>query len=201
MEVKLKQSGDDGLEQELITTAPSIFAFAQPTTHYKIFLDQTITEPALYRNEITALLTMQEGDSVDLLINCKGGNVAAARAVLECLKSTPATTRAIIMGYCYSAATFLALACDEIIVTDAAEFMIHTASFGTEGTTALVKSHSDFVIKQVHKLLDETYEGLLTQKEIDAVKNGTEFWFSAEELRVRLENRAKYLAKKNKQGV
>lgn len=194
--VNKKQSAE--VDYDVIATTPSIFAFPRQVTHYQIFLDQPFTEPWLLRNEITALLAMQEDDTVDFIINSVGGNVAAARALLECIKSTQAHTRAILVGHCSSAATFIALACDEIVVTDAAEFMIHTASFGIEGSTALVKTHSDFVISQVHKLLDETYTGLLTAKELEQVRNGTEFYFDAAELRIRLDNRAKYLAKKNK---
>lgn len=193
MEVK-KPVAEDG-DDTLLETSPTIRVNQVAVSDITIFIDKPIRDPSLYRDEQMVLLAAQPHDQVNIIINSPGGNLATALALIECLKSTQAQTKAIVIGRCYSAATFIAMSCDEIQVTDSAEFMIHTASFGIEGSTAMVKSHTDFTIKQVHRILDEVYKGFLTDKELEAVRNGSELWFDATETRARLVKRAKYLAK------
>lgn len=188
--------GDD----MIVDITPTIRVTQEPVSNITIFIDKPIGDPSLYRNEQMVLLSAGPSDQVNLIINSPGGNLATALAMIECLKSTQASTKAIIVGRCYSAATFIAMSCDDIVVTDSAEFMIHTASFGIEGSTAMVKSHTDFTIKQVHRILDEVYKGFLNEKELEAVRSGSELWFDSEETRERLVKRMKYINRQLSKG-
>lgn len=169
-------------------------------SHHDVFIDKEITEPEEYRELISMLFNANEGDSVTLFINSGGGNLDTALAIIEGLKNTQAHVIAAIIGACHSAASFISMYAHEVAVLDSAYMMIHTATFGSVGMTGNVKAHTDFTVRQVEKLINETYEGFLTPDEIVKVKAGVELWFSSEEIKDRMTKRVKHLeavAKKN----
>jgi hypothetical protein len=75
--------------------------------------------------------------------------------------------------------------------------MVHTASYGSGGSTNNVKAHTDFFTVYINKILDTTYTGFLTPSELIEVKKGVEMWFSSEDIVERLQNKQKYLESKN----
>ena len=166
--------------------------------HHDVFLDGEITDPPSYRELISLLFNADANDTIIFFINSGGGNMDSALAIIEALKHTPAIVTAIIVGACHSAASIISMYCDDVIVTESAYSMIHTASFGSSGNTGNVKAHTEFTVRQVEKLLNETYEGFLTKDELAKVKTGVEIWFDSEELRSRINNRVKYLKSKDK---
>lgn len=167
-------------------------------SEFTFFLDEPIGSPSEYRDEIHTIVNASEIDTINIIINSPGGQLSTAQALVEAIKISEATINAVIMGECSSAATIIALNCPNVIVLDSAEFMIHTAKFGSWGNTNNVKDHVDFNQKQINKLIDATYTGFLTKQEIEKVKLGVEFWFDAEETRKRLENRIKFVEKEEK---
>lgn len=64
---------------------------------------------------------------IHLRINSPGGDVFAARAMVQAMQEHPSKIIAHIDGVCASAATYPALAADECIIADGAMFMIHNA--------------------------------------------------------------------------
>jgi ATP-dependent protease ClpP protease subunit len=91
----------------------------------------------------------------------------------------------------------LACMATECYIADSAEFMLHTAHYGSIGTVPNVKGQTDFATKQVNKLLDICYAGFLTPKELEELKNGREWWFNADEARERMLKRQMYLLKES----
>jgi ATP-dependent protease ClpP protease subunit len=98
-----------------------------------------------------------------------------------------------VIGAAYSAASMLACMAPECYIAESAEFMLHTAHYGSIGTVPNVKGQTDFATRQINKLLDTCYKGFLTDKELEELKNGKEFWFDAEEAGKRMSKRYKYL--------
>ncbi len=165
---------------------------------YNIFLDSDIGEPSDYRDFLTILFNSSNVDEIHIYINCFGGNLDTTLSLVEGIKSSPAKVTAILMGPCHSAASIIALNCDEIVILDNAYAMIHTASMGYSGNVGNIKSHTDFAVNQIEKLITSTYEGFLTPEELDKVKSGSELWFNAKELRKRIKNKYKLLKKQSK---
>lgn len=165
---------------------------------YNIFLDSEIGEPAEYRELLTILFNAPSDSLIYLYINSTGGNLDTTLAIVEAIKMCEAKVSAILIGSCHSAASIIALNCDEIIVLDNAYSMVHTASFGSSGNVGTVKSHTEFVIAQIDKLIEQTYSGFLNKEELAKVKNGNELWFNAEDIRKRLKRKFKQLNKKRK---
>jgi ATP-dependent protease ClpP protease subunit len=166
--------------------------------HHNIFLDCPIQEPDQYREMIALLFSSSENDTIDIFFNSDGGHLDTALAVVEALKLTPAHVRGILIGACHSACSIISMYCDEIVVLDNAYSMIHTATFGSQGNTGNVRSHTEFTVKMVENLLNETYEGFLTKDELIKVKQGVEIWFDAEAIRKRMASRNKFLKSKHK---
>ena len=166
--------------------------------HHDVFLDSPIEEPAGYRELLSVLFNATEDDTVNIFINSEGGQLDTALAIVEALKNTEAQVTAVLIGACHSAASIISMYCDQVAVLDSAYSMVHTASFGSAGSTGNVKAHTEFTVRQVEKLLNETYDGFLTKDELAKVKQGVELWFDADEIRTRMESRVKYLTGKIK---
>lgn len=80
----------------------------------------------------------QIGDAAVLRvhINSPGGDVFEGRAIMAALRRFEGKKVAHIDSLCASAATSIALACDEVVMADGAFFMIHnamTVAFGNKG--------------------------------------------------------------------
>lgn len=180
---------------QLLTGPQSGYITATPTvaTHYDVFLDEAIESPDNYRELIAILFNAEEGDSVNIYINSEGGELDTAIAIIEGLKHTQAHVTGVLTGACHSAASFISMYCHEMAVLDNAYSMVHTATFGSVGFTGNVKAHTDFTVRMVEKLINETYEGFLTKDEIAKVKSGVEMWFDADEIKRRMASRVKHL--------
>lgn len=167
---------------------------------YNIHLDSDIEEPSHYREFLVLLFNATEQDHITIYINCNGGQLDSAMAIIEGLKVTKAKVRGVILGKCHSAASMISMYTHELVILDAAHSLIHTASFGNHGNTNNVKTHTDFTVKQVHEFLHTTYDGFLTPEELKTVKLGAELWLDADQIRQRMVKRNKFLLTKEKQS-
>jgi ATP-dependent protease ClpP protease subunit len=164
-----------------------------------VFIDNDIGSPEMYRDVIHCIATCSENDDVTFLINSNGGRTDSIWQIIEAVKGCRGDVGAAVIGSAYSAASMLACMVPDCTIADSAEFMLHTAHYGSIGTVPNVKGQTDFATRQINKLLDICYTGFLTPKELDELKNGKEFWFDADESRDRMLKRHIYLLKQTKQ--
>ena len=184
--------GQQGQQNGLIRTIQQNF------NSHLVFIDDDIGDPALYRDVIHCLATCSENDSVNFLINSNGGRTDSIWQIIEAMKGCRGEVAATVIGSAYSAASMLACMVSECYIADSAEFMLHTAHYGSIGTVPNVKGQTDFATKQINRLLDICYAGFLTPKELEELKNGREWWFDADEARERMLKRQLYLLKESK---
>jgi ATP-dependent protease ClpP protease subunit len=170
----------------------------QKMSSHQVFLDEEIGNPSKYRDLINTLYMCGSDDQVNMFINSPGGSLSAAMAIIEGIKGCDGVVRGIITGECHSAASMIMLNCHEIIVTDSAHMMCHTASYGTGGSTHVVQKHVDFSTGHINKILKDTYEGFLTDAEFSDLIKGIEFWFDADAIKARLDTRMKFIEKRVK---
>ncbi|MDX5984689.1 Clp protease ClpP [Sphingomonas echinoides] len=76
-----------------------------------------------FTRELAAITT----SNVVLRINCPGGDVFEARAMMTAIAEHPATFTAKVDGLAASAATAITLACDTVEIADGGFYMIHQA--------------------------------------------------------------------------
>lgn len=76
-----------------------------------------------FAREINAITT----PNILLRVNCPGGDVFEARAMMTAIGDHPAKFTAKVDGLAASAATALTLACDTVEMADGSFYMIHQA--------------------------------------------------------------------------
>ena len=111
----------------------------------------------------------------------------SAISIIEALKNTRAQTLACLVGSCYSAATLLALSCDNIDVGEFATLMCHNSSYGLGGYTTDIKDRANFEHKMIAKIYRSVYKNFLTDAEIESVLDNKTVWLDADDIVERLE--------------
>lgn len=120
-------------------------------------------------------------DTIHLRINSPGGSVFAARAMEQALREHGAKVIVHIDGIAASAATFIAMAGEEVIMAKGAMFMIHKAWTGMWGNANDLRKEADLLDK-IDGTLAETYAAK-TGKELAQIADwmAEETWFTADE--------------------
>lgn len=120
-------------------------------------------------------------DVIHLRINSPGGDVFAARAIEQALREHPAKVIAHIDGFAASAASFIAMAADEIVMNEGGFFMIHKAwTIGFGNANDLMDTAA--LLNQIDASLVKTYANRTGQKPEDIAQwMADETWMSAQD--------------------
>lgn len=118
---------------------------------------------------------------IHLRINSPGGDVFAARVMEQAIREHASKVIAHIDGYAASAASYLALACDEVVIAKGGFFMIHKA------WTIAAGNENDFI--STATLLGKIDESLVTSYADETGQKpeqlrewmAAETWFNADE--------------------
>lgn len=119
--------------------------------------------------------------TIHLRINSPGGDVFAARAIEQSIREHPSRIVTHIDGYAASAASFVALAGDEVIISESGFIMIHkawTVAFGNSDDFVETAS----LLERVDKTLVDTYAkktGRSAEEIAEWMSNET--WFTAQD--------------------
>lgn len=125
----------------------------------------------------------QAGDAqvLNVHINSPGGDVFEGRAIMAAISAFRGKTVAKIDSLCASAATSIALACDEIEMAEGAAFMIHNAKTLAYGDKSDLRHTADVVEKIEGAIVnDYTTRTGKDEAEIRAAMQA-ETWFTAAE--------------------
>ena len=158
-------------------------------TRLVVPIDDAFREPSYYRMVCQKISELGEGDIVEFEINSPGGSLGGLVTLLHAVRSTEAETVAVVVGDAYSAASLLALACDSISVGPYANFLCHSASFGTRGKTADVRGHVNHTADYAETIFRNCYEYFLTEEEITDVLEGKELYLNYDQINERLERK------------
>ncbi len=114
-------------------------------------------------NEVAEALDAVDGEitRIELRVNSGGGSVWDGLAILNTLRSHDAPVTAIVDGIAASAASFIAVACDDVVMMPNSRMMIHDAMGLCIGQAADMRAYADF--------LDDSSDGIA---EIYATKTG-----------------------------
>jgi len=198
MNTKQRTRFDD--EDEFIfPTGKNLLDFSvksRQINNFIVHINQDIKGPDYYSRIFDMLLEAGESDMVSFFIASPGGRIDGLNVLLEGIRLTDAHTVAIIIGEASSAASILALNCNEVVVTASAEALIHSCRFGSSGKAADIAAHTQHTLKTTERLARETYEGFLTPDELQQMLDGKEFYFDAEQLEERLAERVEYMEAK-----
>lgn len=122
-----------------------------------------ISEYSWYGDEITPQLFKDDlekhggGGPVTIRIHSPGGDVFAASAIRAMIADYPGKVTTRIDGLCASAATYVAMAGDHVVMQDSAFFMIHDPWTITIGGVEELKTTINF-LKTIKDGIVETYQ-------------------------------------------
>lgn len=146
-----------------------------------VFLNDEIYEPGVY-NELCYTLENTKADVVRLYMNNGGGQLDSMLSIIASMKKCPCKIIGVLSGTVASAATMIALQCDELEVADHTAFMIHSASGGTSGKSHETKAYMEFNDKNLKEIFNAVYKSFLTDIEIKRVLDGKDMWMTKEEV-------------------
>lgn len=131
--------------------------------------------------DFIAALKAVKAPVINLRINSPGGSVFAARAMEQAIKDHSSKVIAHIDGHAASAATYVMLAADEVVISDGAMVMIHKAWSMAAGNADDLRSTADLLDK-VDSTLVNTYAEKtgLPQEKLLAMM-AAETWMTADE--------------------
>ena len=101
---------------------------------------------------IDAIAQAGDAKTLTVRISSPGGDVFESRAIMAAISRFPGKTVACIDSLCASAATSIALSCDEVEMSDGGMFMIHAASCMAWGDKQVMRDTADLL---------ETVEGAI----------------------------------------
>ena len=197
-QLKPKMDGDDDFIIGMSKEPLGFTVKSQSFNNFSVHLFDEVRDAPYYSKVFDMLLDAGENDLVDVFLSSPGGNLDGLNVLLEGVKLTDATVRAIIAGSCHSAASIFALNAHEIVVTDSATMLVHNIRTGFGGKIADLENFTNFSRKISNKLIISTYEGFLNPTELQEVLHGKELWLDADEIRERLVKRSEFLKAKEK---
>lgn len=125
----------------------------------ELYIYGEIVSEKWYDSDVTATdfkneLSKHKGKDLDIYINSPGGSVWEAQAIVNMLQRHDGIKTAYIDGLAASAASFIALACDKIIMPENSYLMIHKAWSGCWGNGDEMRRQAD--------MLDKVDDGILS---------------------------------------
>lgn len=114
-----------------------------PTTD--IYLYDAIGEWGVTAQDFVNALRSVITGTITMYVNCPGGEVFDGLAIYEALRRHPANITAFIDGIAASAASFVVMAADRIVMAEHAKMMIHDAHGGVLGNARDMRSMADLL--------------------------------------------------------
>lgn len=127
---------------------------------------------------LVGMLDELDGEDVELHIASPGGYVDDALAIVTAIRAYSGKTRAIVAGLAASAASWIALSCDEVVMGPSSLLMIHGPWTWTQGDADQLRADASVLDK---------YAGIMRRAyarhgyEGDDLLVGGDHWFDAEE--------------------
>lgn len=154
-----------------------------------VYLTEHIAEPATYNELVSILNNAKPYQTVNLYINNGGGAVDSAIFIRDAIQMSEANVIAHLSGTVASAATVIALSCDDIVTAPYLAFMIHNYSSGMQGKGHELKAYQTFMDRELTRAFRDIYRGFLTDEEMEKVLDGQDIWLNEFEVSERWNDR------------
>lgn len=130
---------------------------------------------------VDAITQASDAPVLNVYVNSPGGDVFESRAIMAAIDRFPGKTVAHIDSLCASAATSIALACDEVNMNQGALFMIHNASTMVWGDKRTMRDTGDLLEKiELSIIKDYTSKTGKDDAEVIAMMDD-ETWLTADQ--------------------
>lgn len=151
------------------------------TDEETIYLYDTIGMWGVDAEKFVRDITGSKAKTIHLRINSPGGSVFDARAMETAIAQSKANTIAHIDGMAASAATYIAMAADEVEISEGGFFMIHNAMSMVMGNKDDMLQEAA-LLEKIDDSISKTYQRRTgkDEAEVKAWMN-SETWFTADE--------------------
>lgn len=164
---------------------------------YVIEIDSAITSPKQFSTAIQILGMAKEDDTIEVRItDCPGGSVGATDGLLHAMRKCQAHIHMIAAGAVHSMGSVILLEADSFELAAGFHSLIHCGSWGCYGNANEVIAQSKFDADWRVRKFRETYEGFLTDKELDEQMIGGQLWLEDKTWMDRAQVRSEYFKKK-----
>lgn len=137
---------------------------------YSITLSESVEEVYKYA-ELNSVLRedVTAEDVVHIHLSNYGGSVDTASSIVNAIRDCKGIVKGVVNSPCFSAATIIALACDELEIRPYSYLMFHSFSTQIAGKSGELKSRLPADARHVETMMRGIYSPFLTKKEIDSV--------------------------------
>lgn len=171
----------------------------------EVRLGTSITKPENFKDVLSLLSQAKSGDTIIFYLIGYGGQVDTTTQLLYAIRTTKATTVAIVQGSVYSAHAYIAVSMNKMIINPLATFMFHRSSaYGRESVCDEKKGTIDRKQDAYKKCMDYlntmleqdknevilTLGPFLTKVELQAILDGHDVYVQGYEMQKRLSSKA-----------
>lgn len=149
---------------------------------HNVYIFSGIGDPIEYCKLIEFLGMVEEDETVYIKLNNGGGNVDSAFAITQAIKECRGIVIASVTGMVASAATIIALACDELLVGDHVQWLSHNYSSGVVGKGHEMKAQAEFMDRELNAAFRIIHKGFFTDEEMTNIIDGKDMWLNKSEI-------------------
>lgn len=163
----------------------------QRTTYvneYDLYLHGEISNPDGMMEHYSLYRQATENDLIRLWIISPGGSSATASQYFQHMLECRATIIGIPGCENASAATAIAMHCDDLQIGPFTTFMVHGVSYSYHGTANRMALESDATLKFNKKYMELVYGNFLSPSEIQHCLEGNDLLFDSDEIQERWDN-------------
>ena len=153
---------------------------------YKIRLNDDVSDPENYRDELNTIEDMGENDTTTIVLNNGGGSLDTAIEFCSAIIGTEGHVHGHISGCAHSAASMIFLKCHSFSVSPYATMLIHNPSGGFVGKMNETFAQADHFRSWLKFFYTDVYQDFLSEEEIESILDGKDLWLNAEQIEERL---------------
>ncbi len=163
---------------------------------YRIEIDNVLESVSQFSTAIQILEQAKEEDEVVIYLQTYGGSVNAGEAFIHAMRKCAAPIHIVATGGVHSMGTCILIEGDSIELSYGFNACLHCGSDGAGGNVNEYMAKSKFDHEFKTRQFRESYEGFLTEKELDAMLDGKDIWLDAEGWMKRAMKRSEYFKAK-----
>lgn len=179
------QKLNNGFNVNRVETA-NVFTYRAHANNHVIYVNEMHWLED-HQERLQTIRAANPEDTVRIIINTLGGDVAIAMAYVSAIRESQAMVIVHAEGQVCSAGTVLWLACERRTVSPLTIFMFHNYQGWIGGDGSNIYRQAVFQKDYFDRVFDHFYKDVLTPEEMETIKGGGEVWLTEEDILVRTE--------------
>jgi ATP-dependent protease ClpP protease subunit len=152
----------------------------EKTGRWIIEINDGIESSGQFDYAVRALELADEDNPVQVNLQCPGGSLDAADRFIHAMRKCRGHIHIVATGGCHSAATLILLEADSFELSENFNALIHCGSLGTIGNLNEYTAQTTFSAQFMPNVFRKSYEGFLTEEELEGMIKGCDIWVDAQ---------------------